>query len=214
MIKGMIFDFWGTLVENGVYSPTKQLQEILRSPLPYGEFIVKLEEVFMTKQFPDQETAFIAVCKAFDVNPHHIMLDKLIGLWNNNKFTAKPYDDTIAYLKSLKERGIKTALVSNTDNFSVSFVLDKYKLMELFDVIAMSYDVGALKTNPKLYEHALTQLGLQKEEVLIVGDSLESDMAGAQKVGITGVLMDRRDRREYSPKVTALQELDQFLEGD
>ena len=168
----------------------------------------------MTKQFPDQETAFIAICKAFDVNPNQIMLDKLIGLWNRNKFTAEPYEDTIAYLTTLKERGIKTALVSNTDNFSVSFVLDKYKLMELFDVIAMSYDVGALKTDPKLYEHALTQLGLQKEEVLIVGDSLESDMAGAQKVGIKGVLMDRRDRRDYSPKVTSLQELDKFLERD
>jgi HAD superfamily hydrolase (TIGR01493 family) len=212
MIKGVLFDFWGTLVANGMRSPVKQVLFLLRIRDTFHEFIVKFEDALYTKTFDDQAVAFESVCKAFNVNPHPVLIEKLIGMWNKNKFTAKPYDDTIAYLKTLKEKGIKVGLVCNTDNFSLPFVLDKFEMRELFDEVVLSCDVGALKTNPALYEHALEKLGLQKEEVLIVGDSEQSDMQGATNANIKGVLMDRRNSREYTPKVVTLEELNKFIE--
>ena len=41
----------------------------------------------------------------------------------------------------------------------------------------------------------------------MVGDSLESDIEGAQKAGIRAILLDRRGRREYPDKISNLLEL-------
>jgi len=167
----------------------------------------------MKKRFEDQKEAFEEVCKEFKVPDKYwgIVTDKLIGLWNKNKFTAKPYPDTIDFLKEMKEKGMKLILVSNTDNFSVDFVLDKFELKQYFDVIALSCDVGYLKTDPEMFDKVLKEAGLKKEEVIMVGDSFETDIKGAEKAGIKPVLIDRRGRREYENKIQNLAELKQFL---
>lgn len=54
MVKGVFFDFWGTLVENGTYSPLKQSFSILRVRMPFGAFAEQFERVLMTKQYADQ----------------------------------------------------------------------------------------------------------------------------------------------------------------
>ena len=39
MVKAVLFDFWGTLVENGTRSPTREAQKIFRVRMHYREFI-------------------------------------------------------------------------------------------------------------------------------------------------------------------------------
>ena len=109
MVKAVFFDFWGTLVENGTYSPMKQSYSILQARIPFGEFAEKFETVLMTKQYEDQTTAFKEVCEAFDVPAIPAVIEKLIGVWNKNRLLARIYPDTIEILKALKAKKIKTA---------------------------------------------------------------------------------------------------------
>ena len=207
-IKAVLFDFWGTLVENGVFpSPVKQVKYILRINVPFVEYIHRFESSFMTSQFDTLSDAFKNVAAEFKLNPPDFVIDKLVGMWNKNTLLAKPFEDTIETLKELRKKGMKICLISNTDQFSVNQVIDKYDLKELFDEIVLSCDVGMLKSDPKMFKTALKRLGVKEEEVIMVGDSIESDVKGAKNAGIRPFLLDRKDRRDHQDKIVALDDL-------
>ncbi|MCX8147231.1 MAG: HAD family hydrolase [Candidatus Woesearchaeota archaeon] len=211
MIKAIIFDFWGTVMNNGVFpSPFKQVKYFLRLNMPFSEFAPRFEEAFMLKRFENLYEGFKAVANAFKVNPPDFVYDKLVGVWNKNKLLARPYPEAIEALAELK-RGYKLALVSNTDCFGVNELLDKYDMRKFFDVIALSFEVGALKTDKKMFEYVIKKLKVKKNEVIMVGDSIESDMVGAENIGIKGILIDRSNKREYPIKVQSLSEIEDAI---
>ncbi|MBI2564981.1 HAD family hydrolase [Candidatus Woesearchaeota archaeon] len=210
MIKAILFDFWGTLVENGTYSPLRQSYEILRARMRFGDFVAIFEDVLMTKSYPDQTAAFTEVLKVFKVPIKQLIIDKLIAVWNKNIILAKPYEETIEVLQKLKEKEFKLAIVSNTPSFSIEQVLDKYDMKQYFDGFFLSYKLGVLKTNVGMFSTAIQTLNVSKEEVIMVGDSLETDIAGAQKAGIRAVLIDRKNKREFPDKIVTLSELENF----
>ncbi|MDP2909361.1 MAG: HAD family hydrolase [Nanoarchaeota archaeon] len=212
MVKLIIFDFWGTLVENGVFpSPVRQVKYILRVEEPFSEYIVKFENALMLKKYDDLYSAFMSVCEAFGKSPEKFILDQLVGMWNKHKILAKPFRETVEVLEKLKKEGYTLALISDTDCFTTDEVLDKYDLRKYFDEVALSYKVNMLKTDPKMYALILEKLGVDKSDALVVGDSIETDINGAKEAGIKAVLVDRRDSREFSPKISNLNELEGFL---
>jgi len=212
MVKTIMFDFWGTLVENGIFpSPVRQAKTILRiDRLPFPLFILEFEKALMTKRFDDLYQAFDNVCKQFDLRPDAQRQDMLVGMWNKNKLLAKPFPDTIEMLEKLK-KSYRILLVSNTDSFSVESVLDKYDLRKYFDAIYLSCDLGLLKSNPKMFEAILEKEGIKAEDAIMVGDSIESDLIGAENAGIKGILLDRNNKRNHPNRITTLAELEKFL---
>jgi len=52
------------------------------------------------------------------------------------------------------------------------------------------------KPNKEIFEEALSKLNLPREKVLLVGDSIESDIVGAYRVGIDAILIDRTRKKE------------------
>jgi len=210
-MKAVIFDFWGTIMENGVFpSPMKQVKNILRIDMPFGEFAPKFEEAFMKTKYDSLYDAFKNTATAFNINPPDFIFDKLVGLWNKNKLLAKPYPETAEVLAELK-RNYKLALIANTDSFSLRDVLEKYDLNKFFDIVVLSYETGVLKNNAEMFEITLKKLKVKKAEVVMVGDSIESDMKGAEAAGIRGILIDRKLMREYPDKIQSLTELQALL---
>ena len=133
-MKALLFDFWGTLVENGVWSPTKQVKNLLQIDLPFSEYVLRMERALMTKPFPSLREAFQELCKEFSLDGTAEQLDQLIGLWNKNWMLARPFADVKDTLQDLQQR-YTLVLISNTDCFSVRSILEKYNLLELFDVV-------------------------------------------------------------------------------
>ena len=105
MVQTIVFDFWGTLVENGVHSPLRLVQGLLGlQEMDYSEFVMRFERAMMTRQFEDLQTAFTAACKTFDIQPEEALLTELVGMWNKNWLLAQLYPDTLQVLKELKEK--------------------------------------------------------------------------------------------------------------
>ena len=61
---------------------------------------------------------------------------------------------------------------------------DKSGLRDCFAHIVLSEDVGYQKPNPRIFEEALRMNGLQAEDVVMIGDSWNSDIQGAINAGI------------------------------
>lgn len=83
-------------------------------------------------------------------------------------------------------------LVSNTDRADIEAAIDYHGLE--FDHVVTSEDARSYKPRPELFERALDQLGVRRDAVLHAGDSLSSDVAGADNAGIPVAWVNRSAR--------------------
>jgi putative hydrolase of the HAD superfamily len=94
-----------------------------------------------------------------------------------------------ALLDALKERGLKTGLVSNAwdPRWLLLRDLEEQGLAERLDTIVFSSDIGFRKPRPEIFERALGELGVEPDRVLFVGDRLDADVRGARDLGMKTV---------------------------
>ena len=211
MTKAILFDFWGTLVENGVWSPIKQVKNILEIKLPFPEYVVRMEKAMMTSKFNNLKEAFENVCKEFNLEINNDKIDSLVGMWNKSWMLAQPYQEIKEIITELRKKH-QVILVSNTDCFSIKQVMEKFDLNELFDKVYLSCEIGMIKTDQNFFKHVLTDLNLTSDDATMVGDSIQSDIMAAKRMDIKAVLIDRRNTRDYHPKIKSLKELSRILE--
>jgi putative hydrolase of the HAD superfamily len=112
--------------------------------------------------------------------------------------SARLHDDVIPNLNALRERDVKTAIVSNTPWGSPAHLwrreLDRHDLSRLIDAAVFCGDVGWRKPDPRIFRHALHRLGLEAEDCLFVGDDPRWDIDGPEELGMDAVLIDRTMR--------------------
>lgn len=212
MVKAIIFDIWGTLIETGVHpSPSKQVKYFLRDRRHFSEFIINFEEVFLTKEFDSLKEGFEEVVDEFKLNIPEFVYDKLIGMWNKNNILAKEYEETFMALEALKKNGYKLFVLANLDKFSHEQLEQKFELSKYFDKMYLSYQTGFLKSNEDSFKQILKENKLKKEDVVMIGDSIASDIKGAENAGVKAILVDRRDSREFDPKILNLTQIEETL---
>jgi len=211
MVQAILFDFWGTLAEAGVWSPVKQVKNILGVKLPFSEYVIKMEKVLMTQKFTDLREAFTKVCNEFNVEPTEEVLEELIGVWNKSWMLAAPYEEVVETLQKLREN-YQIILVSNTDCFAINKVLEKFGLTTLFDKMFFSYDLGMLKTDRGFFLKVMSEMNLNVNDCVMVGDSIQSDIMAAKALGMKAILIDRKNTREFHPKIKSLREVEKIIE--
>jgi putative hydrolase of the HAD superfamily len=96
---------------------------------------------------------------------------------------------THALLESLRSRGLKLGLVSNTASpqWLLQPILERQGIAERVDAIVLSSEVGKRKPHPAIFDHALGELEVDPADALFVGDRLEADVLGASRVGMKTV---------------------------
>jgi putative hydrolase of the HAD superfamily len=101
------------------------------------------------------------------------------------------FPDSVACLTELRRRGIPLALVTNGDAGRQRDKIARNDLARFFDAIVIEGEFGVGKPDEAVYRHALKALGMTPGETLMVGDHLEFDVGAPQRLGLTGVWMDR-----------------------
>lgn len=85
-----------------------------------------------------------------------------------------PYPDTAPTLRTLKERGLKIAIVSNVPR-DLSDIFAKHGLAQHIDAFVHSFQVGAEKPDPRIFLAACERLGTAPGATLMVGDHAVAD---------------------------------------
>lgn len=104
------------------------------------------------------------------------------------------FDDVPDFLHTLERAGIATALVTNSSMRAQTEKLRVVDLDSAFTAIIISGEVGVAKPNPTIFRIALERLQLRASDVWHIGDSLSTDVAGAQAAGIRSVWLNRGGR--------------------
>lgn len=101
------------------------------------------------------------------------------------------YDDTLEVLDALKERGyVLCAATNGLARVQKPRVLALGRMDRLF----CSEELGLVKPMREFFERVLQETGVRPEQCIMVGDSLRSDIAGAQSVGIKSIWINREER--------------------
>ena len=105
----------------------------------------------------------------------------------------------VPVLTALKERGLKTGLLSNTHwpRALHERWLAEAGLLELLDVRLYTSDMGHMKPHPEAFRALLAAVGVEGERAVFVGDRLRDDVSGAQGVGMRTVHMTGRPVEDW-----------------
>jgi putative hydrolase of the HAD superfamily len=98
--------------------------------------------------------------------------------------------DAVEVLRRIKERGVRTGLLSNTHwprAFHEHF-LERDGLADLLDVRLYTSELSHMKPHPSVFQAALAALGVDDPaRAVFVGDRLHDDVFGARSAGLRGV---------------------------
>ena len=101
------------------------------------------------------------------------------------------FPDALTCLAGWRARGIQLGLVTNGDASQQRDKIARHALADDYDVMVIEGEFGAGKPDEAVYRHALDTLRARAEETCMVGDHLDFDVAGAQRLGIRGIWVDR-----------------------
>jgi putative hydrolase of the HAD superfamily len=128
------------------------------------------------------------------------------------------YEETFEVLDKLKNDYQLILITNGSPDLQNTKLSLTPELIPYFDHIVISGDFGKGKPDSSIFEHALSRLSLQKEEVMMVGDNLMTDILGANRTGIKSVWINRhqKERNEVIPtyEIQHLEELFTILEGE
>lgn len=96
-----------------------------------------------------------------------------------------PIESTHALIRRLKPH-YRLGLLSNTNPRHFDMVIRTAPVFPLFDAVTLSYEVGAMKPIPAIYQDALAKLGLPAEACVFIDDRPEF-AAAARAVGMRGL---------------------------
>jgi putative hydrolase of the HAD superfamily len=103
----------------------------------------------------------------------------------------KVYPEVFATLEAVRSLGPSMAVISNWDR-RLPEILDSLGLTPYFDSITVSSIEGVEKPAAEIFTRTLERLDARAERTVHVGDAPLEDYRGAERVGITPVLIDRR----------------------
>lgn len=107
--------------------------------------------------------------------------------------TAALYDDTLELLDTLKDK-YELLLLTNGSPALQNIKLDLTpELVGYFEEIVISGDFGKGKPDQSIFEHILQLTEANSNEVLMVGDNLNTDILGAFRTGIPSVWINRKE---------------------
>ena len=91
----------------------------------------------------------------------------------------------------LRSRGYRMHMTSNGFHEIQYKKLEACGLKDYFDTVVLSEDAGANKPSPQFFNYAFQLSRARRETTLMIGDNLQTDIMGAQSVGLDTLLFNR-----------------------
>lgn len=139
-------------------------------PYPAAEIPLRLRSTDLVTRFESgqiQPEAFVAeLCQVLELDATY---EQFCDLWTSIFLPQTLIPES--FVEGLKER-YRLLLLSNTNAIHFEMIQRQYPLLRHFHHYVLSYQVGALKPAPRIYQAALAQAQCQPEECFFTDDVL------------------------------------------
>ena len=213
MLRGVTFDFWGTLMmdrpeglRRAQAERIRRMGEILsgegitRGPeaihQAYNHAGERLTKVWSTLRDMGAREQVGLMLESLGIGedapcPEPLM-DRLLDAYTAPILSEPPVpiDGVYEVLSSLEGRGLRLAVICNTGRTpgqTLRMIMERSGLARHFLVQTYSDELGLRKPHPEIFLQTLKAVGVDPRSALHVGDTLESDIAGAQSVGMRAI---------------------------
>lgn len=195
MIKALLFDFDGTLLNT--------------NELIVQTFMHVLEKYFPGQFQPEDCLEFIgpSLKETFEeLDPENA--EEMIAeyrKWNHEHHDelVKEYEGVLPALEKLHEMNIPMAIVSTKMRATIARGLQIMNADRFFKVIVGIDDVQNVKPDPEPINLALKQLGVEKEEAIMIGDNyhdiLAGKNAGVKTAGVSWAIKGEEFLKSFEP---------------
>lgn len=224
MVAALMLDFYGTVVREDdaiLAAICAQVASTLTVPAPVSDIASQWSRWFADEcasaagqAFKSQhDTVRASLARLLEAlgspeDPDQLTLAQF-AYWRRPPL----FEDAREFLNRIE---IPVCVVSNIDRADIEAAIDYHGLK--FDHVVTSEDARSYKPRPELFERALELLGVRRDAVLHAGDSLSSDVAGANSAGIPVAWVNRSARPRppevcLRAEVASLSELADLLEA-
>ena len=204
--QAVIFDLYGTLVDELRY-PCSQGAKYQRwasdaaavQGVCTDDFIRAWSATVPQQSVGEIRTsrgAYAIICDDLNVDVSDEQLERAVAVGLQYvKCALTPRADVVGTLVRLHGDGPKIGLISNC-LADTSKLWPSTPFAPLFDTIVLSYEVGMMKPDPRIYRLACERLGVEPSDCLFIGDGGSGELTGAAKVGMDAVLKRAPDDTE------------------
>jgi len=232
-IRGVIFDYGGTIDTNGCHwaevlwegycsvgVPVSKIQ--FREAYVHGERTLAMQPLIKPEHdFLDVLRIKIKIQLEFLVYKEFLTANNCEMYTESiSQYCIKRVQDIVKKANSIVEKisfKHKLALVSNFYG-NIRTVLKNFHLLCRFDSIIESAIVGVRKPDPQIFTLGVEALQLKAEEVVVIGDSFSKDIlpartAGCHTIWLKGPAWEEKEEDETlcDAVITDLKELEDLL---
>jgi HAD superfamily hydrolase (TIGR01662 family) len=125
--------------------------------------------------------------------PDPVLYDAMEAMYAVTQENWYPEEDAIPTLEKLQEIGYPLGVISNAaDDENVQELIDKGELRPYFGFIVSSAACGIRKPDAHIFQLALDHFKVSPEKTVMIGDTLDADILGANRLGIYSIWITRR----------------------
>lgn len=213
MIKAIAFDCWNTLFESKYADkhPFERFANRIDNSMEDYHYRKKFESHLMTRTYEDLREPIKQLLKELKIPPSEELLSELKGFLYKAINNVEAFPETIEVLQELK-KDYKLGLITNAFSLNFPVLQKEFGIYNLFDVTTTSFDENTIKPDPKMFIRLTAEFGLERDEILIVGDNLQDDILPAKKMSMKSLLIDRDKKHlDYPDRIESLREVKNYL---
>lgn len=193
--RAVVFDFFGTLTEAVQRGPGHdRVAAILGCPAP--AFARALDETFTDRStglFGDAIGSLAVVARLAGGRPTSAALRAAYAARIDAvRADTRLRPDAVAVLRSLRRRGLRTAVVSDCTPELAEF-WPELPIAGLVDARVFSTEERRHKPHPWMYVAVTARIGVEPVSCLYLGDGGSHELSGAAAVGMTPVRLAAAD---------------------
>ena len=185
MVKGVIFDMDGTIVDSLPYH--HDAWRIFFEENKVDNFSEKLKKYKGGGTLDLMRAVYGDIYSIAELKK--MSDDKEIIFRKIYKGNIKPIDGFLEFILYLKSKKIQLGLASNAIKKNVTLTLNELGIHDLFDSIICGDEVNLGKPNPEMFDKTINRFNIKKDNCIIFEDSIEginaAINAGINVIGVT-----------------------------
>ena len=225
MIKGIMFDMGGTLVNVSLKEGAFMViyNHLVDKPKDLDEFLAfskqVIKDTFEARTTIDFDfRSFINIYLRYYDTKLDVSIEEAEDIYQEALFDFEKVDKIEELLTKCKKENLKLIVLSNTffSSRAISKVLDKLGLLKYFDKVVASSECLVRKPSPIFFEIGIKEIGLDKNEVMYIGNDYNFDCVGCLISNIKMIFYNHENYQKYElfETIKEIKDYSELLEVD